>query len=129
MNIRDFRILADENLHRKMVAWLREQGFDVRFVREENALIGSKDIDLFPIAYQEERVILTQDNDFGQIVFTQEVDFIGIIYLRPGHFPAEIHIETFQSILNQDLELSHPFILIGEHKHDSVKLRIRGFKK
>lgn len=34
MKVQDFKILADENLHKVIVAWLRAQGFDVRFVRE-----------------------------------------------------------------------------------------------
>ena len=125
MKIQDFKILADENLHRKFVAWLREQGYDVKFVREEPDLIGSKDKDLIPIAYEEARIIVTQDNDFGQIVFTSEVDFIGIIYLRPGHFPGGKHIQTLQSIIAQDLDFSPRFILTAENKNDSVRIRLR----
>jgi predicted nuclease of predicted toxin-antitoxin system len=125
MKIQDFKILADENLHRKFVAWLREQGYDVKFVREEPDLIGSKDRDLIPIAYEESRIIITQDNDFGQIVFTSEVDFIGIIYLRPGHFPGERHIQTFKSVIDQNYDFTPRFILTAENKVDSVKIRIR----
>ena len=65
MKIQDFKILANENLHKVIVAWLRAQGLDVKFVREELDLIGSKDSDLIPIAFDDDRIILTQDNDFG----------------------------------------------------------------
>lgn len=125
MKIQDFKILADENLHKVIVAWLREQRFDVKFVWEESGLIGSKDKDLIPIAFAEERIIITQDNDFGQIVFTNPVDFIGIIYLRPGHFPGGKHIQTLQSIVDQDLDFSPRFILTAENKNDSVRIRLR----
>lgn len=125
MKIQEFKFLADENLHKVIVAWLREQGNDVKFVREESELIGSKDKDLIPIAFAEERIIITQDNDFGQIVFTNPVDFIGIIYLRPGHFPGGKHIQTLQSIVDQDLDFSPRFILTAENKNDSVRIRLR----
>lgn len=125
MKIQSFKFLADENLQKVIVAWLREQGYDVKFVREESGLIGSKDKDLIPIAFDEGRIIITQDNDFGQIVFTNPVDFIGIIYLRPGHFPGGKHIQTLQSIVDQDLDFSPRFILTAENKNDSVRIRLR----
>lgn len=125
MKIQDFKILADENLHKVIVAWLREQHFDVKFVREESDLIGSKDKDLIPIAFEEGRIIITQDNDFGQIIFTNQVDFIGVIYLRPGHFPGNKHIQTLQSILDQDLDFFPRFILTAENKNNAVRIRLR----
>ena len=125
MKIQDFKILADENLHKVIVAWLRAQGFDVKFVREEPDLIGSKDRDLIPIAFEEERIILTQDNDFGQIIFTSQVDFIGIVYLRPGHFPGEKHMQTLQSIIDQNIDFTPRFILTAENKNDAVRIRLR----
>ncbi len=125
MKIQDFKILADENLHKVIVAWLRAQGFDVKFVREELDLIGSKDSDLIPIAFDEDRIILTQDNDFGQIIFTSQVDFIGIVYLRPGHFPGGKHIQTLQSILDQNINFTPRFILTAENKNDAVRIRLR----
>jgi len=125
MKVQDFKILADENLHKVIVAWLRAQNFDVKFVREDLDLIGSKDKNLIPIAFEEDRIILTQDNDFGQIVFTSQVDFIGIIYLRPGHFPGEKHIQTRQSIIDQNIDFVPRFILTAENKNDAVRIRLR----
>jgi hypothetical protein len=125
MKVQDFKILADENLHKVIVAWLRAQNFDVKFVREDLDLIGSKDKELIPIAFEENRIILTQDNDFGQIVFTSQVDFIGIIYLRPGHFPGEKHIQTLQSIIDQNIDFVPRFILTAENKNDAVRIRLR----
>lgn len=125
MKVQDFKILADENLHKVVVTWLRSQKFDVKFVREEPALIGSKDKDLIPIAFEEDRIIITQDNDFGPIIFTTPIDFIGIIYLRPGYFSGEKHISTLQNIIEQDFDFSPHFILTAENKNERIKIRIR----
>jgi predicted nuclease of predicted toxin-antitoxin system len=124
MKLRDFPLFADENLFRGIVKFLRSEGFDVKFVREEG-LEGRKDIDLLPIATREGRLIVTQDHDFGQIVFTQGIDFVGIIHLRPGHFPPDVHIKTIQVLLEQNPDLTPPFFLIAEHKKDAVRIKIR----
>ncbi|MBX2927982.1 MAG: DUF5615 family PIN-like protein [Saprospiraceae bacterium] len=128
MTIRDFPIFADENIFRALVEYLRNEGLDVKYVREE-PLIGSKDTTLIPIATSEGRVIITQDGDFGQIVFTQQVDFIGIIYLRPGHYPPAVHIQTFKVLLEQNLEVSPPFIISAENKENSIRIRLRNMPK
>lgn len=124
MRIRDFPLFADENLFRPLVAFMRSEGFDVKFVREEG-LHGQKDIDLIPIAQAERRVIVTQDNDFGQIVFTQPIDFTGIIYLRPGHFAADFHIQTLKTILELNPDLEPPFVLTAENKGDAIRVKVR----
>jgi predicted nuclease of predicted toxin-antitoxin system len=124
VKIRDFPLFADENIFRQFVLYLRSENFDVRFVREES-FIGWKDADLLPIAFKEKRVVVTQDNDFGQIVFTKKVDFVGIIYLRPGHFPADKTIQTFQAILFQNPDLEPPFVLTAHNKGDTIRIKVR----
>ena len=39
MKIQEFKILADENLHKVIVAWLRAQGFDVKFVLTKTSIL------------------------------------------------------------------------------------------
>lgn len=87
--------------------------------------MGWKDADLIPIASTDGRSIVTQDSDFGSIVFTQTVDFVGIIYLRPGHFPANKHIVTLKAILSEDPDLTSPFIVTAFNNGDAVKIRVR----
>lgn len=82
MKLRDFPLFADENMMRKMVESLRQDGFDVKYVRE-TGMIGWKDIDLMPVAFSEGRVILTQDNDFGKIIFPpKNISPRGRLFLR-----------------------------------------------
>ena len=125
MKVRDFTLLADENMLHGVVSFLRGAGFDVKFVREEKGLVGKKDIELMSIAFQESRVIITQDGDFGQIVFTQNVDFLGIIYLRPGHFPADRHIDTLKTVLELDPNLEVPFLLMADNRNTSIRMKVR----
>ncbi len=63
------RILADENIARDIVAWLRSGEHDVLFAAEASP--GTADIRWVEIAEQEQRVILTSDKDFGELVFRE----------------------------------------------------------
>lgn len=124
MKLNDFRLLADENIDPELVFYLREQGFDIKDVHDVG-LIAAKDGAWLEIAKLEERVILTQDSDFGKIVFTQHIDFVGIIFLRPGSLVAAFHIRTLQTILAASPDLSPPFMLTAKNTKDSIRIKIR----
>ena len=126
MKLKDFPILADENIFRILVNHLRTKQFDIVSVRELN-IQGTMDTEILALAAEEGRVVLTQDNDFGKMVFTNEINFTGIIYLRPGHFPPERHIATLDAILNNDsLELFPPFVLTVEQRDSAIfRMRLR----
>ena len=59
------RFLVDEDVHRQVVTLLRIAGHEVRYAAETNQ--GAADIDLFHLAIQENRVILTEDLGYGRI--------------------------------------------------------------
>lgn len=61
------RILADENIPRTMVEALRSAGHDVTAVVSEAP--GSTDDGVLALAIRDDRVLLTGDKDFGEIVF------------------------------------------------------------
>ncbi|MCB9281658.1 MAG: DUF5615 family PIN-like protein [Lewinellaceae bacterium] len=52
---------------------------------------GCNDTEIIRLGNQTERVILTEDRDFCQIIFTQNHEFTGVIYLRPGSFFSAFH--------------------------------------
>jgi predicted nuclease of predicted toxin-antitoxin system len=61
------RILADENFPRDAVTALRKRGHDVAWVHADAP--GSTDVQVIARAQAEERVIVTFDKDFGELVF------------------------------------------------------------
>ena len=61
------RFLADENFPFPALAVLRDRGHDVSWVAEGHA--GSADEVVAAICDLEERVLLTFDKDFGDLVF------------------------------------------------------------
>ena len=75
------RLLADENVPLASVDWLRAGGFDVASISEDAA--GAPDVDVLRMAREEERVLITFDRDFGELVYRHASPVPpGIIYLR-----------------------------------------------
>ena len=74
------RWLADECTLGSVVAALREAGHDVLYAAED--MRETEDPDLADIAMSQDRLVLTEDRDFGRIVFRDEKEVPGIVYLR-----------------------------------------------
>jgi len=73
-------ILADENLDRPLVEWLRQQGHDVLWMTEFGP--GRTDDEVLSAASPESRILLTFDLDFGGLVFRLGRKAAGIVLLR-----------------------------------------------
>ena len=80
--------LADENVPRCIVTWLRGEGHDVLYAAE--ALKQTPDADLLSEAEAQARVIVTEDKDFGELVFRDHLNTHGIILIRMGDFPVKL---------------------------------------
>ena len=124
MNIKRFKILADENIHADVVKYLSFNGFSISSVFEYD-LQGKPDIELIHHAFKEDKIILTHDADFGKIVYTSQINFLGIIYLRPGHLNSAFTISSISEFIKQNIELTPPFIVVIENMGSGIRIRIR----
>ena len=124
MKLLDFPLLADENIHSGVVAFLHEQGCDVLSIAGQG-LWGLPDMDVLRMAQKGKRVVLTHDSDFGGLAVLNSQPYTGIIYLRPGHIRPEFTIQTLQAIQSRTLEVVPSFIVVAERTGDNVKIRLR----
>ncbi|HOY97456.1 MAG TPA: DUF5615 family PIN-like protein [Catalimonadaceae bacterium] len=74
------KFLADEGIDKKLVIELRSLGFDVEYVAESK--FGTQDKVLLQYAWENNRVVLTKDKDFGELVFKSRIPTKGVILLR-----------------------------------------------
>ena len=74
------RILADESVEGEIVARVRSGGHDVVYVPETSA--GIRDNEVLARANAEDRVLLTEDKDFGDLAFFYGNRSSGIVLLR-----------------------------------------------
>jgi len=100
------RFLADENLDFAIVRALRSAGHDVRALCEETS--QTIDAEIIVLAVQEQRVLLTEDKDFGWLAFVAGTRGDGVILVR---FPTS-HRQTIGATV-VDLVTTHGEALRG----------------
>ena len=74
------KFLADECCDAGLVAALRDIGHDVKYVIEQKT--GSSDDEVLTIAYNEGRILLTEDKDFGELVYRLRKPSVGVVLIR-----------------------------------------------
>ena len=97
------KFLIDRCAGRRLAGWPREQGHDVVESRERGVDPGDRA--LLAWADAEQRILVTIDKDFGQILFTQQADHSGLV--RLPDVPALTRISLMRALLEghgQDLE-------------------------
>ena len=78
------RFLADESCDFAIVRVLRADGFDVLAISELSP--RALDETVIDLAVRDDRVLLTEDKDFGQLVYASVRPSAGVILLRfPGN--------------------------------------------
>ncbi len=93
------RFIADVNVERSIVDYLSENGHDVKWIPDYNCEI--LDEDLLNLANAEKRILLTNDKDFGELVFLQKGLSPGIILLRVKGQRAEDKVKLIKKLLNK----------------------------
>lgn len=74
------RFLADESCDFAVVRALRVAGHDVVAVAEQAS--GSADPQVMELARRDARILLTEDKDFGQLVFSALAGSAGVVLIR-----------------------------------------------
>ncbi len=120
MRPRNLRILTDENISPRVVSFLRQSGFDVLDVKEEN-WHGTEDDILLEHAHSDHRFILTLDSDFGALAINEGKPFFGIIYLRLRSSRYESCIRVLKQLFDQKIDMEPGMILVV----DESRVRIR----
>lgn len=77
--------IADEHIPFPAIEMLRRAGHDVLSIGEEFASLD--DADIVHLAVAENRIIISCDSDFGELIFLRQLECrSGVIYLRLGYF-------------------------------------------
>lgn len=74
------RFVADENVSHRVVERLRADGHDVMLIAGK--LSGMSDTDVLKLAEAETRVLITEDQDFGRLIFRQQLGVQGVVLLE-----------------------------------------------
>lgn len=88
------QLLADESVDFGIVRALRSAGFDVLAIAELDP--GIPDHEVASRAYEESRILLTEDKDFGQLVYATGTLTHGVVLIR---FPADLRSEMITAMV------------------------------
>ena len=112
------KFLADVNILKVIVETLVEQGFDTKWMLKINSRMSDKDI--LRYAIKDSRIILTNDKDFGELIFKDNMKSNGIILFRGDEEKNEslsLRISSLNKLIEfYTDEIFGNFIVISEKK-------------
>jgi predicted nuclease of predicted toxin-antitoxin system len=115
------RFLADMGVSQQVVAWLRANGHDAVHLRDE-ALQRLPNGEIFQKAGREQRIVLTFDLDFGEILAASAGQIVSVVLFRLRNTRADFVIQRLADALNQsNAELSQGAILVVEDGRHRVR--------
>jgi len=104
--------LADENVETEIVQRLIARGYPVTHVSELSP--GSSDAKILEAASRAGQVLVTNDKDFGELVFRRHHRSMGVILVRlPGRSPGIKARLVAQAVERYGERLQGAFAVIG----------------
>jgi predicted nuclease of predicted toxin-antitoxin system len=97
------RLLVDECVGRPLVDELRQRFADVAYVAEIHP--AASDTEVLAWAIRDGRVLITEDYDFGELVFHKHLKAEAVVIIAPGALGAEL-IKDAKSIAERLLSAS-----------------------
>ena len=107
------RFLLDQSVEARVATFLSEQGHDVTRVGGDYPQ-GLSDAEVLALANTEGRILLTNDRDFGELVFRQRRLHAGVIYFRfPLDSTVQQKIASLQRLLASHADRLGEFIVVA----------------
>lgn len=107
------KFLADESMEKPVVDWLRDQNFDVKYITEITPSINDEEV--IRLANDESRILITNDKDFGELVFRQSKIILGVLLIRATNERSSNKIRLVREVLEKARnKLAGYFVVVNE---------------
>ncbi|HEY5476000.1 MAG TPA: DUF5615 family PIN-like protein [Tepidiformaceae bacterium] len=107
------RFLLDESADLRLADYLLRFGHDVTSVVRDYQL-AMKDRDVLATAAAEDRVLITNDRDFGELIFRHGLDHAGVILFRLESADLATKLMWLQRLLDDHAENLREFLVVTE---------------
>lgn len=105
-------LLADEGVERQIVDRLRLDGHLVLYVAEMEPSIGDEVV--LQRANEHAALLVTEDKDFGELVFRQRLVHLGVVLIRLGGLSAGTKAALVSQVfVAHEAEMSSVFTVIS----------------
>jgi predicted nuclease of predicted toxin-antitoxin system len=103
--------LADESCDFSVVSALRDAGHDVVAVAEVSPRAADEDV--LDLARREQRILLTEDKDFGRLVYADSQSMSGVILIRyPAGARSQLPSDVVQLVSDRGNDLEGRFVVM-----------------
>ena len=114
------KFLLDESADFPLAQALTKLNHDVTsIVHDYTRSIGDEEV--FEIARSEGRILITNDKDFGDLIFRQQLPHAGVILFRLGSEPIQAKVFWLEQILKNYGEYLRDFIVVADN---GIRIRI-----
>jgi len=115
----DLKFLVDVGVGEKVEDFLYKNGYDILSVRKLNPRMS--DSEIIDIAAKDNRIVITMDKDFGELIYNSGLIHKGILLLRTENCSGDKKAKILSEILiNYSSELEENFCVFSKDR-----LRIR----
>ncbi len=109
----NYQIVADESVDFRIVIQLRQLGLTVYSIAEQQPSI--RDDQVLAVANENDALLITEDKDFGELVFRLQLPHRGILLIRIVEADQKI-ASVVRTIAKYHIELLNKFSVINENK-------------
>ncbi|PIU36983.1 hypothetical protein CO005_02095 [Candidatus Roizmanbacteria bacterium CG_4_8_14_3_um_filter_34_9] len=109
------KFLIDESIEYRIVGFLRSLDYNTLSVAESFSSLDDKII--LSIAYKESRIIITNDKDFGELIYKLQLPHKGIILIRLFEENYQSKEDKLKLILKKfKSKLQNTFTIVSKNK-------------
>jgi predicted nuclease of predicted toxin-antitoxin system len=109
--VKEIKFLADVNVEKPIVDYLLKQGYDIKWIPDYDCEMS--DEELVQMANEEQRILITNDKGFGDLVIMQKKLSAGAILFRVKGQGSQEKIKLMRKLLMgyRDKLLNHCVII------------------
>jgi len=119
-NLNLMQLCANENVPGDCVFALRQMGHDVLWIRESAP--GARDLTVLAVAQSEDRLLITFDKDFGELVYRLGATASrGVVLFRLPKSSPDFIARRVSQIIESRADWSGHFSVVDEY---SIRMRL-----
>ena len=113
--------LSDENIPLYSVKYLQSQGIDIVGILDL-ASGGLQDERVLELAFNEDRILITFDKDFGELVFRHNRPSKGVVLLRFSPQSAAKIAKSISDLISLDIDLRKHFTVMEKERIRTIPI-------
>ena len=113
------KFIFDQSTDRRLAPHLRQRGHDVTVVAVDYPP-SLPDDEVRAISQREQRILVTEDRDFGELVFRHRQAHAGVIYLRLPPMELSSKVSRVMAVLDKYATHLDQFLVVSQ---GSVRIR------